>query len=40
MLRVRQDTDGNIIRRIHIAYWVPKARDTRSEYVILTAFPW
>jgi len=32
---VRQDTDGNIIRRINIACWVPKARETRSEYVIL-----
>jgi hypothetical protein len=29
----------NIIRRMRIACWVTKATDTRSEYVILIAFP-
>jgi hypothetical protein len=27
------------IRRMRIACWIPKATDTHSEYVILTAFP-
>ena len=27
------------IWRIHIAYWVPKATNTQSEYVIVIAFP-
>jgi len=34
----RQATD-NIILRMHIACWVPKATNTHSEYVILIAFP-
>jgi hypothetical protein len=29
-----QATDDNIIRRIRIACWIPKATDTHSEYVI------
>jgi len=28
-----------IIRRMHIARWVPKATNTHSEYVTLIAFP-
>jgi hypothetical protein len=24
---------------MHIAYWIPKATDAHSEYVILIAFP-
>jgi len=35
----RQITDGNIIRRMRGAYWLTKAKDTHSEYVILIAFP-
>ena len=27
------------IRRMRIAYWITKATNTHSEYVILTAFP-
>jgi hypothetical protein len=30
---------NNIIRRMRIASWIPKATDTHSEYVILIAFP-
>ena len=35
----RQVTDGNIIRRMRIACWIPKATNTHSVYVILIAFP-
>jgi hypothetical protein len=35
---VGQITD-DIIRRMRIACWVPKATNIHSEYVILTAFP-
>ena len=35
----RQATVDNIIRRMRIARWMTKATDTRSEYVILIAFP-
>ena len=34
-----QATDDNIIRHMRIACWIPKATNTHSEYVILTAFP-
>ena len=34
-----QATGNNIIRRMRIACWVPKATNTHSEYVILIAFP-
>jgi hypothetical protein len=34
-----QATDDNIIRSMRFAYWIPKATDTHSEYVILIAFP-
>jgi hypothetical protein len=34
-----QATDGNIIRRMGIACWIPKATDTHSQYVILIDFP-
>jgi hypothetical protein len=27
------------IRRMHVAGWIPKATNTQSEYLILTAFP-
>jgi hypothetical protein len=37
--RARQVTDGNIIRRMHIACCITKATDTRSEYVIIIVFP-
>ena len=36
--RVRGVTDDNIIRRMRFVRWVPKATNTRSEYVILIAF--
>jgi len=32
-------TDGNIIRRMRFAFWINKATDTHSEYVIFMAFP-
>jgi len=32
-------TDDTIIRRIRLAFWISKATNTHSEYVILTAFP-
>jgi hypothetical protein len=35
----RQATDENVIRCMRIAYWIPKATNTHSEYVILIAFP-
>jgi hypothetical protein len=35
----REATDDNIIRRMRCACWIPKATDTRSECVILIAFP-
>jgi len=38
-VRSRHITDDNIIRRVRIACWIPKAIDTRSEYVILIASP-
>ena len=34
-----QATDNNITRRMRISYWITKATDTHSEYVILTGFP-
>jgi len=37
--RTRQATNDNIIRRMRIACWIPKASDIHSEYVILIAFP-
>ena len=37
--RARQATDDNIIRRMRFAFWMAKATDTHSEYVIHTAFP-
>jgi hypothetical protein len=35
----RQATDGNIIWRMRVACWIPKAAKIHSEYVILIAFP-
>jgi hypothetical protein len=32
-------TYDNMIRRIRIALWIPKATSTHSEYIILIAFP-
>jgi len=34
-----QATDDNTIRRMRLTGWINKATDTRSEYVILIAFP-
>ena len=36
--RMRHAKDDNIILRMRIACWVPKAIDTHLEYVILIAF--
>jgi hypothetical protein len=36
----RQDTDGNIIRRMRTVYLLSKATDTHSGYVTFIAFPW
>jgi hypothetical protein len=35
----RQATDNNIIRRMRVSCWITKATNTRSEDIILTAFP-
>jgi len=35
--RTREDTKDNIIRRMHFEWWICKATDTPSEYVILIA---
>jgi hypothetical protein len=37
--RAGQATDDNITRCISIAWWIPKATDIHSEYVIIIAFP-
>jgi hypothetical protein len=37
--RARHDTYDNILRRMRIAFWITKATDTHSVYVILIAFP-
>jgi hypothetical protein len=34
----REVMDDNTIWRMRIPRWINKAKDTRSEYVILTAF--
>jgi len=36
--RAGQATDDNIIWRVGFACWVPKATNTHSDYVILSAF--
>jgi len=36
----RQATDNKIKCRIRLACWIPKATNTHSQYVTLTAFPW
>jgi len=33
-------TDDNIMRRMPFAYWITKATNTHSKYVILLAFSW
>ena len=37
--RTSQATDGNIIRRLRIAFCITKSTDTLSEYTILITFP-
>jgi len=37
--RAGEATDDNIKQRMRCACWIPKATDTHSEYVILTASP-
>jgi hypothetical protein len=34
-----QATDDSIIGRMRFAFWLTKAKDIHSEYVILFAFP-
>jgi len=34
-----QATDDNVIQRMRIACWIPKAKNTHLEYVILFALP-
>ena len=36
---VQPDRSPMTIPSMRIAYWINKATDTHSEYVILTAFP-
>jgi hypothetical protein len=36
--RARQATYDKLTRRMRIAFWVTKAKETHSEYVILIAF--
>jgi len=36
--RAGQATGGSIVGCIHIAYWMTRATDTHSEYVILIVF--
>jgi hypothetical protein len=35
----RQSTDDNKIQRMRFSWWITKATDTHSEYVILIALP-
>jgi hypothetical protein len=37
--RAGQATDDNIIRRMRFAFWITKATDTHSQYIILIVFP-
>jgi len=37
--RAGQATGDSMIGRLRIACWIPKATNTHSEYVTLTAFP-
>jgi hypothetical protein len=37
--RARQATDGNLIRRTRFSCCLTKVKETRSECVILLAFP-
>jgi len=39
MVETGHTTDGNIIRRMHVACWIHKAANTHSEYAILIIFP-
>jgi hypothetical protein len=36
--RARQATDDNIIQRMRLACWIPKATNTHSEFGILISF--
>jgi len=38
-ITVEQSRTQMTIWHMHIACWIPKVRNTHSEYVILTAFP-
>jgi hypothetical protein len=37
--RAGHSTDYNVMRRMRIARWIPKATNTHSEHVIFTTFP-
>jgi len=36
--KARQVTGENIIRHMHFACWIPQAKNTHSEYMIVIAF--
>lgn len=36
----RQAINDNTPRSMRFTYWIPKATDTESEYVIRSALPW
>jgi hypothetical protein len=38
-VEAREATDDSIIRRLRFPRWITKATNTRSEYVIIIAFP-
>jgi len=37
--RAEQDTGDNIIQRMPVTFYITKATNTHSDYVIITAFP-
>ena len=37
LLKIRQTTYDNIIRRLRFTCWITKATDTHSEYLIFSA---
>ena len=38
IVELLQALDGNMIRRVRVACWIPKATNTHSEFVALIAF--
>jgi len=37
---LEQDRPQMVIKRMQIACWIPNGTNTRSEYIMLTAFSW